>query len=205
MYFWESNQKRKTMEDFNLPDPQNERRAAQPASNEPAAPSTPPVPPSNPQQYQQPVTPPPTPQYQQPVNPPQYQQPQTQYQQPQQQYQQPQYQQQQPTYQQQPQYQQPQTSQQMTYNQQVSYQKKNNLYPPMKMGEWMLTMFLAGIPLVGFILMLVWAFGSDTNPSKSAWAKAALLWGVIITVIYVIFYVIIFVVFGVANNLNLNF
>jgi outer membrane biosynthesis protein TonB len=180
----------KTMEDFNLPDPQNERRAAQPASNEPVMPSTPPVPPSNPQQYQQPVAPPPTPQYQHPVNPPQYQQQQYQQQQPQQQYQQ------------QPQYQQPQTSQQMTYNQQVAYQKNNNLYPPMKMGEWMLTMFLAGIPIVGFILMLVWAFGSDTNPSKSAWAKAALLWGVIITVIYVIFYAIFFVVMGMAGGLN---
>lgn len=184
------------MEDFNLPDPQNERRAAQPVSNEPVAPSTPPVPPSNPQQYQQPVVPP-TPQYQQPVNPPQYQQQQPQYQAQQQQYQQPQ-----PTYQQQ-QYQQPQVSQQMTYNQQVSYQKKNNLYPPMKMGEWMLTMFLAGIPLVGFILMLVWAFSSDTNPSKSAWAKAALLWGVIISVIYVIIYVVVFVVLGMAGGLNL--
>jgi outer membrane biosynthesis protein TonB len=194
------------MEDFNLPDPQNERRAAQPASNEPVTPSTPPVQPSSPQQYQQPVTPPPTPQYQQPVNPPQYQQPQQPaYQQPQQQYQQPQYQQPQPTYQQQTQYQQPQTSQQMTYNQQVSYQKKNNLYPPMKMGEWMLTMFLAGIPLVGFIMMLVWAFSSDTNPSKSAWAKASLLWGVILSVVWVIFYAIFFVVLGMANNMNLNF
>lgn len=66
----------------------------------------------------------------------------------------------------------------------------------------MLTLFLVGIPLVGFILMLVWAFGSDTNPSKSAWAKATLLWGVIATVITLVFYVIFFVVLGMAGGLN---
>jgi len=46
-------------------------------------------------------------------------------------------------------------------------------------GDWMLSLFLAAIPLVGFILLLVWAFGSGTNPSKSNWAKATLLWEVI--------------------------
>jgi uncharacterized membrane protein YbhN (UPF0104 family) len=48
--------------------------------------------------------------------------------------------------------------------------------------------------------LLVWAFSSTTNPSKSSWAKATLLWGVIITIIYVIIYIIIFLIAGVSNG-----
>ena len=128
-------------------------------------------------QYQQTVPPVP------PVNQVQYQQPQ------QQNYQQPYQQPAQPTYQSPPQ---PQPVYQQGYQNQPPHQQHYNqkptTYPPVKTGEWMLSMFLMGIPLVGFILLLVWAFSSDTNPSKSSWAKATLLWGIIITVIYVVSY-----------------
>jgi hypothetical protein len=66
-------------------------------------------------------------------------------------------------------------------------------------------MFLVGIPVVGFILLLVWAFSSDTNPSKSGWARASLIWGAIITVIYIIVYVIVFLIAGVASVGTMNF
>lgn len=35
-----------------------------------------------------------------------------------------------------------------------------------KTGEWVLTFLITGIPLVGFIMLFVWAFGSGTNESK---------------------------------------
>jgi len=57
-------------------------------------------------------------------------------------------------------------------------------YVPVTLGDWMLTMFLVGIPLVGLILMFVWAFGSQTPISKSNWAKAALIWSLIVSVLY---------------------
>lgn len=44
------------------------------------------------------------------------------------------------------------------------------------MGEWMWTTLLLAIPIVNFVLMLVWAFGGDTKPSKANYCKAALLW-----------------------------
>jgi hypothetical protein len=37
-------------------------------------------------------------------------------------------------------------------------------------------MILSGIPLVGFILLLVWAFSSTENPNKKNYARAVLLW-----------------------------
>ena len=61
-----------------------------------------------------------------------------------------------------------------------------------KMGEWMVTYLITMIPLIGIIMMFVWAFGSNTKPSKANWAKAALLWGVIVVAIYIL----IAVVFG---------
>lgn len=42
--------------------------------------------------------------------------------------------------------------------------------------DWFWTLLVAGIPLVGFIMLFVWAFGDNTRAEKSAWAKATLLW-----------------------------
>jgi fatty acid desaturase len=42
------------------------------------------------------------------------------------------------------------------------------------------TLFLVGIPLVGLILLLAWAFSGSTNSSKQNWARAALIWAVIV-------------------------
>ena len=46
-------------------------------------------------------------------------------------------------------------------------------------GEWMLTLFLVAIPIVGFIMLLIWSFGSNTAPSKKNWARATLIWTLI--------------------------
>ena len=46
-------------------------------------------------------------------------------------------------------------------------------------GSWMLTMFLMTIPLIGFVYLLMLAFGSGHSASKRNWAKATLIWAVI--------------------------
>lgn len=56
-----------------------------------------------------------------------------------------------------------------------------------KTSEWLITYLVVSIPIVGFIMLFVWAFGSSTNPNKSNWAKATLIWIAIFTVIYFIF------------------
>lgn len=92
-------------------------------------------------------------------------------------YQQGQYQQQNP-YGQQGQYQtnpyQP-TNQYNPY-QQPNYQYNQQLEEPVSMGDWLGTLLLFGfVPCVGFILMLVWAFSSNTKKSKSNFCKAYLI------------------------------
>lgn len=66
-------------------------------------------------------------------------------------------------------------------------------------GEWFLTIFLTAIPLVGLVLLFVWAFGSTTNPSKANWAKASLAWAAIGIVIYLIIFVVIMGIWGVSQ------
>ena len=65
---------------------------------------------------------------------------------------------------------------------------------PVKTGECILTFLITAIPLVGFIMLFVWAFGNGTNESKANWAKASLIWFAIIIGIYVLFALI----FGAA-------
>ena len=72
--------------------------------------------------------------------------------------------------------------------------QQGNKFEPVSVKEWMLTIFLVAIPLVGVVMMFVWAFGSGANPSKQNWAKASLIWALIFLVIYIIFAVI----FGAA-------
>lgn len=71
-----------------------------------------------------------------------------------------------------------------------------NLEPqnPVKTSDWVITLLIAAIPLVGFIMLFVWAFDSATHPSKANWAKATLIW----FSIGIIFSLLVFALFGGA-------
>lgn len=49
--------------------------------------------------------------------------------------------------------------------------------------EWALTIFLSTLPLIGFIMILVWAFSGDTNIHKKNWAIGTLILWVIALII----------------------
>lgn len=66
--------------------------------------------------------------------------------------------------------------------------------PVMSVKDWVITLLIGFIPMVGFIMLFVWAFGSDQNPNKSNWAKGAL----IVAAILFAFYILIFLMFGAA-------
>ncbi len=51
-----------------------------------------------------------------------------------------------------------------------------DLDDPVNMGEWVLSIFLAAIPIINIICLLVWAFGQNNKPSKKTWARAKLVW-----------------------------
>lgn len=58
---------------------------------------------------------------------------------------------------------------------------------PLSVGEFLLMLFLSGIPVVGFILLLVWAFGGAINQNRKNFARATLIISVIGFVLALIF------------------
>ena len=60
-------------------------------------------------------------------------------------------------------------------------------YKPMTMGDWLITFIIQAIPLVGIIMLFVWAFGDGTHPSKKTWAQASLIFALIMFVLVIIF------------------
>ncbi len=72
---------------------------------------------------------------------------------------------------------------------------------PISVGDWLLTLIVTAIPLVGFIMLFVWAFSSSTHPSKASWAKAALILAAIAIILYAIFFAIFgSAMFGLMEN-----
>lgn len=59
--------------------------------------------------------------------------------------------------------------------------------------QWALYIFLASLPIIGLILLLVWAFG-DGNLIRKEWAKGMLLILVIVIILSILFSLI----FGVG-------
>jgi hypothetical protein len=60
-------------------------------------------------------------------------------------------------------------------------------YKPLSLSEWILTLFLTYIPIINIVMLFVWAFSSETHPSKANWAKATLIWlfvGLILALVF---------------------
>ena len=69
-------------------------------------------------------------------------------------------------------------------------------YKPMTIGDWIITLIITYIPLVGFIMLFVWAFGGGTHPSKKTWAQAVLILMVVGIVLAIIFFGVIASIIG---------
>ncbi len=66
---------------------------------------------------------------------------------------------------------------------------------PMSMKDWFITLLISYIPLVGLIMLIIWAFDSSTNVNKKNWAKASLIWmlvGIGIAIIILVIFMSVF-------------
>lgn len=70
-------------------------------------------------------------------------------------------------------------------------QNQGSSYQPMSIGDWIITFIITYIPLVGFIMLFIWAFGDGTHPSKKTWAQATLILMVVGVILAIIFFGII--------------
>jgi len=58
---------------------------------------------------------------------------------------------------------------------------------PLSVGQYVGMMLLSGLPLVGLILLLIWAFGSEANINKRNYARAVLIIALIAIAVGVVF------------------
>jgi heme/copper-type cytochrome/quinol oxidase subunit 2 len=62
----------------------------------------------------------------------------------------------------------------------------------MDLGEWVLTVFISFLPLIGLIMLIIWSLSSQINPNKRNWARATLMIYLLFTVLYLIFMILFF-------------
>lgn len=51
--------------------------------------------------------------------------------------------------------------------------------PVMSTKDWIITMLIVAIPLVGIVFLFIWAFSDTENPNRTNWAKAQLIMALI--------------------------
>lgn len=106
-----------------------------------------------------------------------------------------------PTYQQPAQgYQQPAQGYQQPAQSTPQYSAVNN--DVMSVGQWVGTIILSGLGIIGVILLFVWAFSGDTPLNKKNYAKAMLILVAVGVGIYVLALIIMFAIgVGFSNEL----
>jgi hypothetical protein len=68
----------------------------------------------------------------------------------------------------------------------------------MSVKEWLITLLIMAIPLVGFVMLFVYAFGNNENVNKQNWAKAQLIFIAVIVGLAVVFLSIFGAIFATA-------
>jgi len=92
--------------------------------------------------------------------------------------------------------------QQQYYNQSAGYASDQANREPLGVGNYIGIFFLSAIPMAGFILLLMWAFGGNVNINKKNFARAVLIMSLIAVGIWVIFFIIILAIGGsVMDNI----
>tara|TARA_B100001758_G_scaffold220317_1_gene208961 strand:- start:3000 stop:3416 length:417 start_codon:yes stop_codon:yes gene_type:complete len=72
-----------------------------------------------------------------------------------------------------------------TNNDEIKPEIIESVSTELTIGNWILNIFLTSIPLVGLILMIVWAT-DKSNINRKNWAVARLIWAGIISVLSII-------------------
>jgi heme/copper-type cytochrome/quinol oxidase subunit 2 len=79
-----------------------------------------------------------------------------------------------------------------------------NSCAPITVGQWIITFILLAIPVVNIVLLFIWVFDSDTNPSKKSFAKASHIIMAVLFVVSIISAILLFVV-GVSIFISFNY
>lgn len=59
--------------------------------------------------------------------------------------------------------------------------------PVLSLKEWVISLIISVIPLIGIVMLLIWAFSDNINPNKKNWARGMLIMYVIGIALYFVF------------------
>lgn len=74
---------------------------------------------------------------------------------------------------------------------------ENQNQKPLSVKEWLITLLIIAIPVVGLVMLFVYAFGNNSNVNRQNWAKAQL----IIVAIVLGFVVLGLIAYGIASSI----
>lgn len=74
----------------------------------------------------------------------------------------------------------------------------NSNQKPMSVKDWLITLLIMAIPLVGFIMLFVYAFSDSENLNKKNWAKAQLIVLAIVMGLFLLFFILFGAIFASA-------
>ena len=75
----------------------------------------------------------------------------------------------------------------------------------MSVKDWLITLLIMAIPLVGFIMLFVYAFGHNENVNKQNWAKAQLIVLAIVIGLMIVFFSVFGAIFSSAMAGSQNY
>lgn len=93
------------------------------------------------------------------------------------------------------------------HNQKNSHMEEiqNANQKPMSVNDWLITLLIMAIPLVGFIMLFVYAFGNNENVNKQNWAKAQLIVLAIVIGLMIVFISVFGAIFASAMAGSQNY
>ncbi len=75
--------------------------------------------------------------------------------------------------------------------------------PIMTVGNWIVTYILMAIPIVGIIMLIVWAASNTENPNRKNWAIAMLImWAISIVLMIILWSAIAVALSSVIDSLR---
>lgn len=82
---------------------------------------------------------------------------------------------------------------------------ENSNQKPMSVKDWLITLLIMAIPLVGFIMLFVYAFSDSENVNRKNWAKAQLIVMAIVIGLVLLFFILFGAIFASALASSQNY
>lgn len=79
---------------------------------------------------------------------------------------------------------------------------ENSNQKPLSVKDWFITLLLMAIPIVGIVLLFVYAFGNNENINKQNWAKAQLIMLAIVLILIIFLLVLFGSIFAATMEAN---